>query len=412
MEAFLPAMRRGEDSRADLRRHDGAGRRIAGRRRHRARRLPPSASRSSGGQVPATADRRGATRVALAGRNDRGAAAQAEHLVRGAWLVSEVLHAGSQTRDPAAPARARDVRRRLSTLHVRTADARLAQRRLRGGSPRRRVREQCGAFSRAGEPDMNLDLDGKVAIVGGASQGIGYGIARMLAREGAAVAITARREADLQAAAVRLRADTGANVLPIQGDCRRADDCVRVAEVARRELGGIDVLINNDGAPPLGPVLSFDDAAWAKAVEQNLMYVVRMAREVVPSMKERGGGGILNITAISAIQPIPGFALSVATWSAVIGYAKTLSLEVAPFGINVNTICPGYVDTTRLQKVFAAGGEDANVVKARLTDEIPMKRIGTVDDIASLAALLVSPKGRYVTGTAIQVDGGLLRATR
>ena len=259
---------------------------------------------------------------------------------------------------------------------------------------------------------MKLDLDGKVAIVGGASQGIGYGIARMLAREGAAVAITARREADLQAAAARLRADTGANVLPIQGDCRRADDCVRVAEVARRELGGIDVLVNNDGAPPLGPVLSFDDAAWAKAVEQNLMYVVRMAREVVPSMKERGGGGILNITAISAIQPIPGFALSVATWSAVIGYAKTLSLEVAPFGINVNTICPGYVDTTRLQKVFAAGGEDANVVKARLTDEIPMKRIGTVDDIASLVALLVSPKGRYVTGTAIQVDGGLLRATR
>ena len=259
---------------------------------------------------------------------------------------------------------------------------------------------------------MNLDLEGKVAIVGGASQGIGYGIARALAREGAAVAITARREANLQAAADRLRTETDANVLPIQADCRRPEDCVRVAERARRELGGIDILVNNDGAPPLGPVLSFDDTAWAKAVEQNLMYVVRMAREAVPSMKERGGGSILNITAISAIQPIPGFALSVATWAGVIGYAKTLSLEVAPFGINVNTICPGYIDTTRLQKVFAAGGEDADVVKARLTDEIPMKRIGTVDDIASLAALLVSPKGRYVTGTAIQVDGGLLRATR
>jgi 3-oxoacyl-[acyl-carrier protein] reductase len=259
---------------------------------------------------------------------------------------------------------------------------------------------------------MNLDLEGKVAIVGGASQGIGYGIARALAREGAAVAITARREAELHAAADRLRAETGADVLPIQADCRRPDDCVRVAESARRELGGIDILVNNDGAPPLGPILSFDDTAWAKAVEQNLMYVVRMAREAVPSMKERGGGSILNITAISAIQPIPGFALSVATWSGVIGYAKTLSLEVAPFGINVNTICPGYIDTTRLQKVFAAGGEDAEVVKARLIDEIPMKRIGTIDDIASLAALLVSPKGRYVTGTAIQVDGGLLRATR
>ncbi len=259
---------------------------------------------------------------------------------------------------------------------------------------------------------MNLELDGKVAIVGGASQGIGYGIAHALASEGAVVAITARREADLQAAAERLRTETGGDVLPIQADCRRAEDCVRVAETARRELGGIDILVNNDGAPPLGPVLSFDDTAWAKAIEQNLMYVVRMVREVVPSMKERGGGSILNITAISAIQPIPGFSLSVATWSGVIGYAKTLSLEVAPLRINVNTICPGYIDTTRLQKVFAAGSEPAEVVRARLTEEIPMKRIGTTDDIASLVALLVSPKGRYITGTAIQVDGGLLRAVR
>jgi 3-oxoacyl-[acyl-carrier protein] reductase len=259
---------------------------------------------------------------------------------------------------------------------------------------------------------MNLDLEGKVAIVGGASQGIGYGIARALAREGARVAITARREPALQAAAESLRAETGADVLPVQADCRRADDCARVAEVARRELGGIDILVNNDGAPPLGPIMSFDDAAWAKAVEQNLMYVVRMAREAVPSMRERGGGSVLNITAISAIQPIPGFALSVATWAGVIGYAKTLSLEVAPFGINVNTICPGYIETSRLQKVFAAGSESADIVKARLVEEIPMKRIGTVDDIASLAALLVSPKGRYVTGTAIQVDGGLLKAIR
>src|SRR5205814_8998372 len=156
-----------------------------------------------------------------------------------------------------------------------------------------------------------------------------------------------------------------------------------------------DALVHSDGAPQRVPVLSVDDTAWAKAVDQNLMYVVRMAREAVPSMKERGGGSILNITAISAIQPIPGFSLSVATWSGVIGYAKTLSLEVAPFGINVNTICPGYIDTTRLQKVFASGSEGADVVKARLTDEIPMKRIGTIDDIASLAALLVSSKGRY-----------------
>src|SRR5206468_5012761 len=133
----------------------------------------------------------------------------------------------------------------------------------------------------------------------------------------------------------------------------RVDDCARVAATVAAELGGIDILVNNDGAPPLGAALSFDDAAWQKAVEQNLMYVVRMAREVVPSMQERGGGSILNITAISAIQPYPKFALSVATWSGVIGFSKTLSLEVAQHNVSVNTICPGYIDTTRLQKVFA-----------------------------------------------------------
>lgn len=259
---------------------------------------------------------------------------------------------------------------------------------------------------------MNLELTGKVAIVGGASQGIGYGIARTLAAEGATVAMTARREADLVAAAERIRTETGARVLPIQADSRRAEDCLRVTERVKGELGGIDILVNNDGAPPLGPILSFDDAAWTKAVEQNLMYVVRMVREAVPSMKARGGGSIVNITALSAIQPIPGFALSVTTWAGVIGYAKTLSLEVGALGINVNTICPGYIDTSRLQKVFAAGSEPPEVVQNRLREEIPMKRIGTVEDIANLVALLVSPKGSFITGTALQVDGGLLRGVR
>ncbi len=259
---------------------------------------------------------------------------------------------------------------------------------------------------------MNLELQGRVAIVGGASKGIGFGIARTLAHEGAKVAITARRRVELESAAAALREATGATIVPIAADCRRAEDCARVARTVEAELGGIDILVNNDGAPPLGEALSFDDAAWQKAVEQNLMYVVRMVREAVPAMRARGRGSILNITAISAIQPIAGFSLSVATWAAVIGYAKTLSLEIAGDGINVNTICPGYIDTTRLQKVFAAGSEGAEVVAARLRSEIPLGRIGSVDDIANLVALLVSPKGAYITGTAIQVDGGLLRATR
>jgi 3-oxoacyl-[acyl-carrier protein] reductase len=198
----------------------------------------------------------------------------------------------------------------------------------------------------------------------------------------------------------------------VLADCRRAEDCARVIETVAASLGGIDILVNNDGAPPLGDLTGFDDAAWAKAVEQNLMYVVRMARGAVPHMIARGGGSILNITAISAIQPIPGFGLSVATWGGVIGYAKTLSLEVARHGISVNTICPGYIETTRLEKVFAAGGEDPAEMRRKLEAEIPMGRIGTVEDVANLVAMLVSPRGRYTTGTAIAVDGGLLRSVR
>lgn len=260
---------------------------------------------------------------------------------------------------------------------------------------------------------MDLGLKGKVAIVGGASMGIGYGIARALALEGARIVITARREPNLSEAAQKLSAETRAEIIPIVADSRRAVDCTRVVETTVARAGRIDILINNDGAPPLGDLVSFDDTAWAKAVEQNLMYVIRMARAAVPHMiAQKRGGAILNITAISAIQPIAGFGLSVATWGGVIGYAKTLSLEVAKHDINVNTICPGYIDTTRLQKVFGAGGADPDLMRAKLEAEVPMGRIGTIEDVAAMVALLVSPRGRYTTGAAIAVDGGLLRGLR
>jgi 3-oxoacyl-[acyl-carrier protein] reductase len=253
---------------------------------------------------------------------------------------------------------------------------------------------------------MDLKLENKVALIGGASQGIGYGIAHLLASEGARIAITARREPALREAATRIAAETGAEVLPLQADCRRAEDCERVVKTLGDHFGGLDILVNNDGAPPLGDIATLDDVAWQKAIEQNFMYVVRMVRGCLPLMRGRGHGSILNITAISAIQPIAGFGLSVATWSAVIGYAKTLSLELAAQGINVNTICPGYIETSRLEKVFGDDSRDT------LLAQIPQGRVGTVDDIASLVALLVSPRGNYITGTTIQVDGGLLRHVR
>jgi 3-oxoacyl-[acyl-carrier protein] reductase len=257
---------------------------------------------------------------------------------------------------------------------------------------------------------MDLALKGRVAVVGGASQGIGFAIARLLAGEGASLAIVARRQAPLEAAAEKIRADTGARVLPVAADIRRGEDCSRIIEAAGAEFGRIDVLVNNDGAPPLGLLQEFDDAAWEAAIQQNLMSVVRLSSRAVPMMRANGFGRIINITALSTLQPIVRFGLSVATWAGVLGYAKTLSLELAAEQITVNTICPGRIATGRLAKVFGSGAQqdsdaDAEML-ARIRREIPMQRLGQPDEIAGLVALLASPYGAYITGAAFHVDGG------
>jgi 3-oxoacyl-[acyl-carrier protein] reductase len=251
---------------------------------------------------------------------------------------------------------------------------------------------------------MDMGLRGKVAVVGGASQGIGYAIARMLAGEGARVAMVARRREILEESAQRVRGETGVEVLAIPADIRVAADCARIVDSAAAHFGGIDVLVNNDGAPPLGDLAGFDDAAWDKAVQQNLMSVVRLTRGAVPHMKARGGGRIVNITALSARQPMARFGLSVATWAGVIGYAKTLSLEVAADNITVNTICPGRIATARLAKVYGA----MTTASEELAKDIPMKRVGQPEEVAALVVFLASSHGGYITGSTLQVDGGRL----
>ena len=255
---------------------------------------------------------------------------------------------------------------------------------------------------------MDLSLKGKTALVGGASQGIGYAIARLLASEGARVAMVARKEEPLEAAAKQIAAETGSETLPIAADIRRADGCTRILKFALDWVGRVDVLVNNDGAPPLGALESFDDVAWWRAIEQNLMSVVRLSRGVLPGMRENRWGRIVNIAALSALQPVPQFGLSVATWAGVIGYAKTLSLEVAGEGVTVHTICPGRIATPRLGTVFGDGRpgavDDARL--AEMTRQIPMQRIGAPDEIAGLVGFLASPWSAYMTGCVFHVDGG------
>ncbi len=257
---------------------------------------------------------------------------------------------------------------------------------------------------------MDLGLAGRVAIVGGASQGIGYAIARELAGEGARLVVTARRDPALAEAARKIRNEMGAEVLAVLADVRKPEDHERVVQEAVSRFGTVQILVNNDGAPPIGRLGDFDDQAWRKAVDQNLMSVVRMVRLVTPHMRNAGGGAIVNITGLSVIQPMVGFGLSVATWAGVIGLAKTLSIELAPERVTINTICPGFINTSRLEKVFRqqaeAEGRPFDAFVADLARSIPVGRLGTPEDIAALVALLVSPRGSFITGATIQVDGG------
>ena len=257
---------------------------------------------------------------------------------------------------------------------------------------------------------MDLGLKGKVAMVGGASKGLGFAVARALAAEGAIVSISSRNEAAIQAAAARLGGQTFAMAV----DVKSAADIQKWATATIDKFGGVDLLFSNGGGPPAGPALSFDDAAWQDSANLLLFSALRMVRAVVPSMTSRGGGAILVSTSSSVKEPIPNLGLSTVLRASVSALAKTLALELASSNIRVNQIVPGRLDTDRVRELDEINGRKQGIpaadAKAKSSAAIPMGRYGEPDEFGRVGAFLLSDAASYMTGATVQVDGGLIRS--
>jgi len=260
---------------------------------------------------------------------------------------------------------------------------------------------------------MDLGIGGRVALVAAASRGIGYAAAYELAQEGARVFICSRDEGRVTEAASRIARETGAEVRGVAADVTLDEDARRFVRAAEEAAGRVDILVTNAGGPPPGTFADTDLDVYRRAFELNALSAIRLAQLVVPGMRERGFGRVVNITSISVKQPIMGLLLSNTVRAGLTGWAKTLSAEVAAEGVTVNSVAPGYTMTERQVEVFEATARAMGKTKEELMAlreaEIPMRRSASAEEIGAAVAFLASERASYITGVTLQVDGGWVR---
>jgi 3-oxoacyl-[acyl-carrier protein] reductase len=261
---------------------------------------------------------------------------------------------------------------------------------------------------------MDLGLKDKVALVAASSTGLGRAVAEELAAEGAKLILCARHPETLNATRDKIAEQRGAEVCAVPSDLTQLQDIERVVTTGIERFGKIDILVTNNGGPPTGQFLNLTREQWEAATRLTLYSVLELTRLVLPGMKERGWGRILNITSIAVKQPVDGLLLSNSLRAAVTGFARTLANEVATFGITVNNIMPGYTRTERLDELAQAMAAREKITPAefaaRWEVEIPMRRLGEPKEFAALAAFLVSDRASYITAQSIAVDGGWIKS--
>ena len=260
---------------------------------------------------------------------------------------------------------------------------------------------------------MELNLKGKTALVVASSQGLGKAIAAQLAEEGANVMLTSRNAEKLQEVEAELQQLGEGKVSYFQADITNPEDIKALVQETREKLGKIDILINNAGGPPGGSFDAFDDEDWQKAFELNLLSYIRVIREVLPDLKKEGGR-IINIASSSIKQPIPGLILSNTFRLGIVGLAKSLAEELAPYNILVNTVAPGRIATDRVAFLDQLKADKQGLSREQVEEaskkQIPLGRYGKPEEFAKVVAFLVSDANTYLTGSSFLVDGGMIKS--